>query len=166
MECHIYQPEFAVHTFLEKTFYCWHIKYRPLFSNALMGWFNFQANITINLLKPSSINPLISAYEGIFNSKYDFLAHPIAPPGVKVTVYEPSDKRISWEPHGISDLYLAPAINRYRSMLTCIPETRGFRISDQIDYFPTKFPFPGASTAEILISAIANLQLSLNKTHI
>ena len=124
-----------------------------------------QANITINLLRPSSINPLISAYKGIFNSDYDFLAHPIAPPGIKVTVYEPSDNRTSWNPHGVSGYYLGPALQHYRNMVTYIPETNGIRMSDQIDYFPTKFLFPGASTAEILIAAIDNLKLSLNSSN-
>ena len=40
-----------------------------------------------------------------------------------------------------------------------------YRISDQIGYFPSKLLFAGASTAEMLIIAIANLHLFLNSSH-
>ena len=54
-------------------------------------WPNFllQAELTLNHLRPFADNDKISAYEGIFKSKYDFQAHPIAPIGTKVVVYEP-----------------------------------------------------------------------------
>jgi hypothetical protein len=125
-----------------------------------------QANITLNLLRPFADNETISAYEGMFKKQYDFLANPLAPPGTKVVVYEPNDKRPSWSPHGIEGFYLGPALNHYRSMRTFIPSTNGYRTSDQIDYFPTKLLFPGASTAEMLIEAIAKVQLNLKTTNV
>ena len=123
---------------------------------------NKQAEITVNVLRPFADNPLISAYEGIFGRKYDFLSHPIAPPGTKVIVYEPSDKRPSWNPHGIPGFYLGPALKHYRSVTCYIPSTNGIRISDQCDFFPSKFKFPGASTEEILLNSINKLQSSIN----
>jgi hypothetical protein len=38
-----------------------------------------QVEITMNLNRPSSADPLISAYEVVHRHKYDFLAHPLAP---------------------------------------------------------------------------------------
>ena len=54
-----------------------------------------QAEITINHLRPLADNPSISAYEGIFGCKYDFLAHPLALVGTKVLIYDPADSRRS-----------------------------------------------------------------------
>jgi hypothetical protein len=42
-----------------------------------------QAELTLNLLRGSRINPKLSASEQI-HGRYDFNAHPIAPPGIKV----------------------------------------------------------------------------------
>lgn len=127
---------------------------------------NEQCEITVNILRPFTDNPLISAYEGIFGKKYDFLSHPISPPGTKVVVYEPSDSRSSWSPHGISGFYLGPALKHYRSVICYIPSTNGVRISDQCDFFPSKFKFPGASTQEMLLNAINKLQNSIDNKEV
>ena len=125
-----------------------------------------QAEITINHLRPYAGNISISAYEGILGEKYDFEAHPLAPIGIKVIIYEPADSRPSWNPHGIAGFYLGPALHHYRSMAVYIPDTKGIRISDQCEFFPTKFQFPGASKEEKLLKAVENLNntLKLNPT--
>ena len=46
-------------------------------------------------------------------------------------------------------------------MRAYIPSTNGFRISDQLDLFPAKFKFPGASINEILLVAIDKLQATI-----
>ena len=122
---------------------------------------NPQCEITVNVLRPFADNARISAYEGIYGHKYDFLAHPLAPPGTKVVVYEPSESRASWGPHGIPGFYLGPSLDHYRSVICYIPSTNGVRTSDQCDFFPAKFKFPGASTEEILLSSINKLQQSI-----
>ena len=126
--------------------------------------FLLQAELTLNHLRPFADNDKISAYEGIYKSKYDFKAHPIAPIGTKVVVYEPSDQRTSWNPHGIQGFYLGPALNHYRSVAVYIPNTNGIRISDQCQYFPKPFKFPGASTNEILLNSIVDLKNVINNT--
>ena len=122
-----------------------------------------QAEITLNILRPYADDPSISAYEGIMGSKYDFLAHPLAPPGTRVVVYNPADKRKSWETHGLAGFYLGPALDHYREVRCYIPSTNGIRTSNQVDFFPAKVRMPGASTAEILLSAISKLQLSVEQ---
>jgi hypothetical protein len=58
-----------------------------------------QANITINLLRASRINPKLSAYAQI-HGNFDFNRTPLAPPGTKVLIHVKPDKRKSWDPHG------------------------------------------------------------------
>ena len=74
-----------------------------------------QAELTINHLRPYLLDPSISTYEGIFGTKFDFLAHPIHPPGTKVLVLDPVTTRESWAPHGLLGFYLGPALQHYRS---------------------------------------------------
>eukprot|EP01041_Mallomonas_annulata_P040132 gene40132-63967_t len=46
-------------------------------------WEDFlpQAELTLNMLRPSGSNPHLSAYFQLYKTNYDFLAHPISPPG-------------------------------------------------------------------------------------
>ena len=66
-----------------------------------------QAKLTLNLLRPSRLNPKLSAYaqlEGAFN----FNRTPLVPPGVKTLVYETPSQRGSWSPDGVEGWYIGP----------------------------------------------------------
>eukprot|EP00804_Cyclotella_cryptica_P007133 CCRYP_020039-RA/>CCRYP_020039-RA protein AED:0.39 eAED:0.39 QI:0/0/0/1/1/1/2/0/512 len=56
----------------------------------LQLWDNLaeQALITLNLLRTSRVDPTKSAYHQLHGHKYDWNAHPLAPPGTKAIVYE------------------------------------------------------------------------------
>jgi hypothetical protein len=51
-----------------------------------------QANITLNLLRGSRINPKLSAYAQI-HGFFDYNRTPLAPPGTRVLAHEPKDVR-------------------------------------------------------------------------
>ena len=59
-----------------------------------------QAELTLNLLRPSRLNPKLSAYAQLEGS-FDFNRTPLVPPGVKTLVYETPSQRGSWSPHGV-----------------------------------------------------------------
>jgi hypothetical protein len=48
-----------------------------------MGQDNHTAELTLNLLRGFRINPKLSAWEQL-HGRYDFNAHPKAPPGIRV----------------------------------------------------------------------------------
>ena len=73
-----------------------------------------QTDLTYNLLHPCPTNPSISAYEGFHGATYDFAAHPIAPLGTHVIVYESPAQRSTWAAHGVDGFYLGPALDHYR----------------------------------------------------
>jgi hypothetical protein len=60
----------------------------------LFLWDNLvkQANITLNLLRASCLNPKLSAYAQLHGS-FDFNRTPLAPPGTKVVIHVKPDKR-------------------------------------------------------------------------
>ena len=47
-------------------------------------------------------------------------------------------------------------------MAIYIPNTEGIRISDQCQFFPKPFKFPGASTNEILLKSVDDLNETIN----
>ena len=71
-----------------------------------------QAVMTLNMLRPSRINPKISAYNQVWGN-FDFSKTPLAPPGCKVIVHESPEARESFAPHGKIGYYIAPAMNHY-----------------------------------------------------
>ena len=122
-----------------------------------------QAELTINHLRPYLLDPSLSTYEGIFGTKFDFLAHPIHPPGTKVLVLDPVATRQSWAPHGLLGFYLGPALQHYKSFRTYIVSTRGFRISDSLSWHPEKLHLPGSTKEEIIFFTAEKILSELSK---
>ena len=54
-----------------------------------------QATITLNLLRPSRINPRLSS-EAQLNGPFNFNATPLSTPGTKVLIYDTPKQRRSW----------------------------------------------------------------------
>jgi len=80
-----------------------------------------QIELTLNHLRPLYPNPDISAYLGVFRTPYDFLAHPIAPCGTLVLVWESPSTRASWAPHGVRGFYLGQKISVTPPSVGCKP---------------------------------------------
>ena len=60
-----------------------------------------QAQTTLSILRQSRINPAILAYEQLHGKKYDWNAHPMAPPGTRAVIYSNAVTRTSWGPRGL-----------------------------------------------------------------
>ena len=100
-----------------------------------------QAEITLNLLRNTRINPKLSAYEYL-NGSYNFPSTPMLPPGTKIVVHEKPDQRASWANHGVDAWYTAPALNHYRCVTAFIPKTHKERVADTIKIIPHEIPLP------------------------
>ena len=131
------------------------------FPPALWDKLLFQLELTLAHLRPFTLNPDISSYEGMFGKKFDFLSNPIAPVGTKVLIYVPPDLRSSWDNHGLEGFYLRPSTDHYRNVHCFIPSTGGFWDTDQIAYFPDKYTMPGGSKEEILVEAANDLKAAI-----
>jgi hypothetical protein len=59
----------------------------------------------MNLMRPSRINPLISAYTQI-HGEFDYYKTPIAPVGCKVLVHDRTNELASWDNHGSPGFYI------------------------------------------------------------
>jgi hypothetical protein len=95
-----------------------------------------QAVITLNMLRTSRINPKLSAATHIFG-QYDFNRAPMAPPGTGIIAHETPNRRRTWAPHGQDGWYIGPALEHYRCYTVYITKTRGERVVETVDFFPT-----------------------------
>ena len=120
-----------------------------------------QAEITVNLLRGSNLDPTKSAWENLHRQSYDFDKHPIAPVSTQVIAFEGPEQRSSWAPHGIEGFYTGPALQHYRCYTVFIPRTVATRVVDTLTWHPTMLPMPTLDTGEMLGEAIALLQRAL-----
>ena len=84
-----------------------------LFPLQLWCYLLAQAKLTLNLFRTSQIDPSKSAYE-ILEGQFNYNSTPLAPPGTKALIFEPTSRRTAWGPYAVDGWYLGPAMKHYR----------------------------------------------------
>jgi hypothetical protein len=120
--------------------------------------------MTLNMCCPSRINPKLSAYQQVWGN-FDFNKTPLPPPGCKVVVHERAMERGKWACHGVVGYYIGPAMNHYRNYNSYIPETRGIRTTNTLEFFPEKVEMPTTSSTDRLARATEELVEILQQPH-
>jgi hypothetical protein len=115
-----------------------------------------QAEITLNLLRSSRINPKLLAHAQI-NGQFDYNKTPIGPPGCRVLAHVKTSDRTTWSPHGLDGWYVGPATESYRCWRIWIYETRAIRICDTVSWFPTKVTMPANSSNDMILAALHDI---------
>jgi hypothetical protein len=123
-----------------------------------------QAEITLNMLRPSRLNPKISAHTQLENV-FDFNRTPLAPPGTRAIAYETPSQRGTWDPHGVDGWYVGPALEHYRCYTIHVNDTGGDRTPETISFFPKKCNIPQISSAELAAIAATELIQALKNPH-
>ncbi len=72
-----------------------------------------QSNMTLNMVHPCCLNPLLSAHKAM-DGLFSFDAMPLAPLGTKVLVHLKPTQRKSWGYDSAKVWYLSHAANHYR----------------------------------------------------
>jgi hypothetical protein len=111
-----------------------------------------QATTTLNLLRPSRINPDLLAVAQL-NGAFDYNRTPLSPPGTKVLVYENPGVYCTWAPHGVDGWYLCRAPEHYRCHRMYVPKTRAERIAKTVEFFPHHRAMPKTSLADATTKA-------------
>ena len=121
-----------------------------------------QAELTLNLLRNSRINPALSAWAYLFGN-FNFNKSPLLPPGTKVVLHSKPTQRKSWAFHGEQGWYIGPAVQHYRCLRVYIPKTHAERITDTVQIIPKVIPIPNATleshltrTADDLLHLLQN----------
>ena len=120
-----------------------------------------QAEISLNHMRPWASDRKKSAWFGLHQYMYDFAAHPLAPPGIRILAYDSAATRGTWADHGSEGFYLGPALQHYRNYNVYIISTRSNRITDSVSWYSDKIIFPGASLGDRLLASINDLTSSL-----
>ena len=113
--------------------------------------------ITLNLMRPSRINPLISAYEYL-RGPFIWEHTPLGPPGASIMVLTRADKRPTWNKHGPVGFYLGPVLDHRGCFQVYVTKTKGLRISDSLAWFPSPLAPPVPTKEDILSIAAEDLK--------
>jgi hypothetical protein len=110
----------------------------------------------MNLMRPSRINPLISAYTQI-HGEFGYNKTPIAPDCKKVLVHDRTNERASWDNHGSPGFYIDRAPQHYRNYTYYMQKTKQNRISNTIEFFPTHCDIPKVTPMDRLTLILQDL---------
>ncbi|KAI2490331.1 hypothetical protein MHU86_24250 [Fragilaria crotonensis] len=119
-----------------------------------------QALLSLNLLRSSRINPKLSAWAQVHGA-FDFNRTPLAPPGTRVLIHEPSTVRDTWAPHAVEGWYLGPAPLHYRCYTIWADATSAERIANTLTWFPSHVEMPATSSLELATAAAQDLVAAL-----
>ena len=122
-----------------------------------------QAQMTLNMMRPSNINANISAHEQIFGS-FNLDSTPFAPPGIKAIIHLKPNQRPTFGPRGLTCWYIGPSKQHYRCMAFYNPNG-GARISDTAMLYPHLNKTPEWTQANALIQAANDLTNAIRKPH-
>ena len=123
-----------------------------------------QAELTLNLLRTSRINPKLSAYAQM-HGQFDFNRTPLAIPGTKVIVHEKPSQRQSWGNRGVDGWYLGPAMEHYRCWNCYITETGAERSADVVEFFPHELKMPDTSSKDVIHRSALDLIEAIKNPH-
>ncbi len=126
----------------------------------LWDWLLPQAELSLNLLQGSLINPNLSAWAQL-HGQLDFNHTPIVPPGMQVLVHEKPNAQCTWAPHGLASWYLGPVLRLYQCYTVWITETWAQWICDMLTWLPTKAPMSMASSIDLLLAGITDVTTTL-----
>eukprot|EP00957_Ditylum_brightwellii_P081293 6184015-Ditylum_brightwellii.AAC.1 len=115
-----------------------------------------QANITLNLLHNSKVNPKLSAYAYVFGN-FDFNVTPLTPPGTKVIIHKKSTHRDSWAYHGVEGWTIAPSLEHYRCVKCYIPDTVTEVDADTVKLIPHRTPLPSFNDEDAIKQAMLDI---------
>ena len=114
-----------------------------------------QSFMTLNMMRPSRFNPLISAWTQV-HGEFNFDRTPLAPLGCKVIIHDRPRQRGAWEDHGTPGYYIRRAEHHYRCYTSWIPTTHAERVSNTVEFFPEN-GMPPTSSADRLLAVTEDL---------
>ena len=93
-----------------------------------------QAEITINVLCASQIDPAESAWE-FMCGPFNYNVTPLGPPGCRIIIHAKGTIRRTRDFKGIECFYIGPAMNHYRCYTLLRNKTQAIVVSDNIIFW-------------------------------
>ena len=110
-----------------------------------------QCDITLNMMRPCTTNPLLSAFEAM-EGTYSFDATHMTPVGTEMLMHLNPIRRSTWDYHAIKAWYFAPALKHYRSIKGVL-ESGAVRLTDTWKFKYHSLPIPVISPTERIVKA-------------
>jgi len=115
-----------------------------------------QTDMTLNMLRPCRLNPLLSAHEAMDGS-FSFDATPLAPLGTAVLIHLKPTRRLTWGYHAAKAWYLSHAANHYRCIRVIMHDTGAERVTDTFRFQHHAIPVPHITPTDRIIEAARRL---------
>ena len=115
-----------------------------------------QGELTLNLLRTSTINPKLSAYAYIFG-QFDYNKTPLVPPGTKIVAHNKPSNRASWELNEEQGWYIGPSLEHYRCIKCYFTKTQSERDCNTVTFFPKQIQFPKIDLDAFLCQAAQDI---------
>jgi hypothetical protein len=122
-----------------------------------------QAELTLNLLRQSSLNPKISAWE-FFNGPFDFNKTPLGPVGCRVLIHAKPATRRSWDFRAKEGFYIGPALDSYRCFKLVKMDTKSQVISDTVEFRHAYRQIPIPTPEDRIVQGLQAVTDALNDT--
>ncbi len=119
-----------------------------------------QAELTLNLLRGSRLNPKISAWAQLHGA-FNFNWTPIVLPGMWVLIHEKPSVRGTWAPHAVDGWYLGPALHSYQCYTVWSKDTHAQRICDTLTWLPSTVTVPTTMMADYILAGITDIANAL-----
>ncbi len=119
-----------------------------------------QAELTVNLLRQSSLQPHMSAWEH-FNGPFNFDATPMGPPGCRIISHAKGSKRLSWDYRGHQGFYVRPALDHYRCYTVVKTSTSAVVVTDTVTFQHPTLSIPTLTTTDCVIHCLQALTVAI-----
>jgi hypothetical protein len=119
-----------------------------------------QAELTLNLLRQSTINQEISAWEA-FNGAFNYDATPLGPLGINAIVHSKPSRRKSWDFRGKDAWSLGVSMEHYRCQRVMPKDTRSERVSDTVEFRHNGITQPQLTAEDKVLHGINQLTAAL-----
>ena len=111
------------------------------------------AELTLNLLRQSMLNPQISAWD-YFQGPFDFNKMPLGPVSVWVLICAKPVTQRSWDFCAKQGFYIGPALDSYRCFKLVNADTKSQCILDTVEFFHKFLAIPSSSADNRIIHGL------------
>ena len=118
-----------------------------------------QCDITLNMMRPCTINPKLSAFEAM-EGTYSFDATPMAPVGTEILMHLKPIRRHTWDYHAMKAHYFSPSLSHYR-VIKALTGTGAVRLTDTWKFKHHAIKVPVVTAADRIVQATRQLTAAI-----
>jgi hypothetical protein len=123
------------------------------FPNYLWDHLLPQTELTLNLLRQSTLAPEMSAWEH-FHGPFNFDATPLGPLGCPIIIHNKPGRRKSWDFRGRGGFNVGPALSHYRCFHVVDGQTKALRYSDTVEFLHDYLTQPTVTEGDRIVHAL------------